>query len=427
VAVLAVREYQRIHCGAGFNPSAQTITHAQRQSLERFNEDYKKKLQAKVFEYGPGQSLIAQNYVGVIDLGKHQLEILPKIEGANESQVRHNLAEMIAVALDIKIHGDAASAMKQPANSLLEIFIRLFCIQLWAALHRGIIRRYEARSADLPLLRGRLDIARQIRRHATRHDLLACKYDEFSEDNALNQVLKAALNVLSGVVRTIQNERDLRELSLCFEEVQDVHPANLRWHAARVDRLSKRYEPLLRLAKLFIAGKAPDVVTGRGEGYAMLFDMSDLFEKYVGRMARRVAVETRAVTVTLQFPGTFLARREGVGSAFELRPDIVAREEGRVIWIADTKWKRLDLSLTREGLGASDMYQMHAYSRRFDADDVVLIFPHHEGLGPWKACRDSYQISAEGKTRRVRISSLDLRDLSSVGSQLRAALFAACT
>ena len=281
-----------------------------------------------------------------------------------------------------------------------------------------MVRRYEARSDDLPVLRGRLDVARQVRRHFARRDLLACQFDEFSEDNALNQVLKVALVTLLGSVRTAANERSISDLLLCFQDVADVPTPRLRWHHASVDRLTSRYRPLLQLAKLFIEGRAPDVVSGRGHGFALLFDMNELFEKYVGRIVKRMATGS-PVGISLQGPSVFLARREGAGQAFKLIPDIVAHEDGRVKWIADTKWKRLDASRNRDGLSSADMYQMHAYARRYRADDVVLIYPHHAELGPWKAHRDRYLLAAEGVEQRVAVATVDLRDLRSVPAQLK--------
>ena len=43
--------------------------------------------------------------VGLINLGRDPLEILPKIEGAM-SQVRHNLPRMISVVLDLELYDD---------------------------------------------------------------------------------------------------------------------------------------------------------------------------------------------------------------------------------------------------------------------------------------------------------------------------------
>ena len=417
MAVLAIKEFERIECGVAFDPEARVVNAVQRRRLEQVNEDHRRRLGAKILEYGPRNSLVAQNFVGVIDIGGHQVEILPKIEGARESEVRHNLATMISVAMDLEIHAGPTSAMRQPAPNVLEILVRLFCSQLWAAVHRGIVKRYVNRSDDLPVVKGRLDVVRQTRRHAARHDLLACRFDEFSENNALNQVLKAALVVLQGSTKAPENARSVADLLFVFHDVADVPITELRWHEATVDRLSRRFHPLLSLARLFIEGKAPDVVTGSGHGFALLFDMNELFEKYVGRMVRQVAAES-SITVSLQGPSVFLAHRDGAGLSFKLMPDIVGHDGSGIAWIADTKWKRLDTTLNREGLASTDMYQMHAYARRYDAKEVVLIYPHHSGLGPWRACRDRYHLMADDAERRVSVATVDLRDLAIVPAQL---------
>jgi 5-methylcytosine-specific restriction enzyme subunit McrC len=76
MAVLAVREYERIRYGA-FDPVERVVTPVQHQVLERFNEDYRRRLKITVFQHGPKQSLVAQNFVGIVNLGRDQVEILP--------------------------------------------------------------------------------------------------------------------------------------------------------------------------------------------------------------------------------------------------------------------------------------------------------------------------------------------------------------
>lgn len=61
--------------------------------------------------HGPRLSLVAQNLVGLINLGRDQLEILPKIEGTM-SQVRHNLPRMIFVVLDLELYDDDSTKVQ---------------------------------------------------------------------------------------------------------------------------------------------------------------------------------------------------------------------------------------------------------------------------------------------------------------------------
>ena len=421
MAVLAVREYERIQCGAVFDPATRVITEAQHRVLERFAEDYKRKFKVNVLVHGPRRSLVAQNFVGIINLGRDQIEVLPKIE-CETSQVRKNLAAMIASVLKLELLAGGSSQVDKSNDSILEILIRLFCDQLWQAVRRGMVRQYERRHENLTVLRGRLSVSAQIRLNLARPERLACEFDEFNENNPLNQLIKAALQVLQKVARAQANQRNVSELLFCFQDVEDVTPDAINLDLISTDRLTVRYQPILEMAKLFIKGRSPDVISGGSTGFALLFDMNELFESYIGVVARRVFGQ-RGMTVHLQGPKRHLAQHGNGTPVFELRPDIVVSSGGTVAFIIDTKWKRLKELANREGVASGDVYQMYAYSSRYIAPDVVLLYPHHMELGTWKARRAEYWLhnqveSSREDQRCVAVATVDLRDLATVPAQL---------
>ena len=280
MAVLELREFERITCGEVFDPGKRVVTASQHRALERFSEEYQKQHSVTVFQHGPRKSLVAQNFVGVVNLGRDQVEILPKIEG-EVPQVRHNLVRMISTVLDLSLYDSDASKVEKHTGSILEVLIGLFCQKLWQCVRRGMVRQYEVRNENLAMLRGRISMPEQIRLNIARPDRLACVFDEFSENNPLNQALRAALQVLRRVAKTQANQRSLAELLFCFQDVDDVAPAAIDWSRAGTTRLSARYKPLLAIARLFIEGKSPDVVSGSGDGFALLFYMIQLIESYI--------------------------------------------------------------------------------------------------------------------------------------------------
>ena len=65
---------------------------------------------------------------------------------------------------------------------------------------------------------------------------------------------------------------------------------------------------------------------------------------------------------------------------FALRPDIViTRDDGSVV-ILDTKWKNLvDNPRINYGISQADMYQMYAYSKKYNTSEIWLLYPmNHE-------------------------------------------------
>ena len=61
-----------------------------------------------------------------------------------------------------------------------------------------------------------------------------------------------------------------------------------------------------------------------------------------------------------------------------LRPDIILKKRSGCpqTIVMDTKWKHLSSDAgSSYGISQSDMYQMYAYSKKFDASDIWLLYP----------------------------------------------------
>lgn len=379
-----------------------------------------------VFKLVNETTLSAQQYVGAVQIGNLTVEILPKVEGIDGTLMRRNLVAMLAVVLDLEIsEGDIARVSTQ-RHGILEILIRLFCDKLFAQVHRGLVRRYEPRAENLSVMRGRIGITEQIRLNSANPERLHCRFEEFQEDNPLNQILKACVRLLLKSSRELSNQRRLGELLLVFEGVSEVSRSTLPWHLIRFDRLNQRYEPSFKLAELFLKSTPPDVSGGSVQGFSLFFEMNTLFEEYIGRIARRV-FRPDGFKVVLQGPQRYLTYDETTErEAFAMKPDVVGLKGNDAAWIIDTKWKELSKEDAKEGVAQGDMYQMYAYSNRYACSDVVLLYPHHEGLGPNHGIRTRYRLNSwtdsQGSQQpgTVTIGTVNLANLSTVPGQLRA-------
>lgn len=418
MALISVREYEKLHVGE-FDADRPSVTPKQAEVITNLKPIYG----FEVFKYVNGNTLSAQQYVGTFQFGQHTIEVLPKIDGT-ETDVRRNLVAMLAVALDLEISEGDAARVAQQNHGILEILIRLFCDKLFAQIHRGLVRRYEAKEENLAVLRGRLGIAEQVRLNAGNPERLYCRFDEFQEDNPLNQILKAGVRLLLGISRDMRNQQQLAELMLVFEGVTDVHRQSLPWSKVVFDRLSDRYMPSFKLVEMFLKAIPPDVTGGAAQSFSLFFDMNVLFEEYIGRIARRTFVP-EGYQVVLQGPQQYLALDlANQRPIFAMKPDVVGKLGAKVAWILDTKWKPLSLQKSKEGVQQDDLYQMYAYANCYDCSDVVLLYPHHQELGGVAGVRSSFGLNplvraAEQPVRQVRIATVDLSELGAVQQQLR--------
>lgn len=423
--VISLTEYGRLHVGE-YQPSKPSVTLAQAASLTKLNSVYG----FDVFKWVNQNTLAAQQYVGTLQLGRLTIEVLPKIEGSasspDDSTIRQTLVAMLMAVLDLEISDGEIARLAVQQHGILEVLIRLFCDKLFSQVHLGLVRRYEWQEENRSVLRGRLVVSEQLRLNIANPERLYCRFDEFQEDNPLNQVLKAAVRRLLKVSKELPNQRQLAELMLVFEGISDIPTSSLPWQKVAFDRLNDRYQPSFRLAELFLKNAPPDVTGGAASSFSLFFDMNKLFEEYIGRIAVRV-FRPKGLQMRLQGPQRFLAQEELSGSnSFAMKPDIVGMKNNEVIWIIDTKWKQLSVEELREGASQSDLYQMYAYANNYNSPNVVLLYPHHKALGEKAGVRASYKLNkwigaqSGHDACRIRVATIDLSNPKLVKGQLDA-------
>ena len=341
------------------------------------------------------QGLQAGQVVGILATPRTTLEILPKIDG-KDGAVRAALVRMLAVAWELPVADGELAALDTQRHDLLELLVGLFAGRLLAAVRRGLPHRYVAQEEDLKLLRGRLDITRQVTHLAVRPDRLACRFDELSPDTPLNRVLKAAVSRLAQLTRSPANARKLAELAARFEPVRST--ADPLREPVRLDRTNTAFHDLHRLARLFLAGEWQSTAGGRAAGFALLFPMNDLFEAFIGKSLQRAFASRHTVTVRLQDCRHHALSEKKIDKKdkplFALKPDAVIEIPPDHPIVLDTKWKRLASHNKTLGVEESDVYQMLAYCRAYGAARLVLLYPWDREMGEAEGVIRSWTVAA---------------------------------
>lgn len=373
--------------------------------------------------------LRARGVVGVLATDECSLEILPKIdvkvqggEALQYAAIRKRLVHMLAVALDLKIETGQITDLDWQRETLLEILIRIFCSKLTDAVRRGMPRRYMVQEDDLAALRGTLDLPRQFTRHAANPSRLACKFDELSEDIALNRILKATVTHLFRMSRSPSNQQRLRELAFVYADIADVAVSALKWDEVVIDRTNRAWQELFGMAQLFLRSRYQTTSAGAGRGTALLFEMNMLFEEYVGRLITRALARTE-YRVSLQGGRLFcLTSLDDERAVFQTKPDILIWRAGQVVHVLDTKWKRISSRIDdrKQGVSQSDVYQMMAYAQLYCAPRLTLLYPHHPGLGATELVQARHRIT--GQTTTLEIASIDVENGGNIIDRLQSLL-----
>ncbi|MBM4356454.1 MAG: hypothetical protein FJ109_22105, partial [Deltaproteobacteria bacterium] len=372
-----------------------------------------------VFDWRFRHYIRARNLVGVVQVPGLQVEILPKIDadtldhghldqdGPAQRMAQSNLLFMLAQAQRVRMVDVDLSSLRLQAMPLLDTLVSIFVDRLAAELKRGVDRGYVHEEACLGVLRGKLDFSRQVRQQAVNAARFHVCYDEYILDTWMNRVLKAGCRVLGKTVSAAPIRRRLLELLNTLASVTDVAGTPEQFQKIQWNRNNERMRPCVDFVRLIMANRAPAPASGSSETFSLLFPMESLFEEFVARFIVRHASDLglRRDRIRIQAAGSRprLLRDEQQAGAFRLKPDVLILDDvGSSACAIDTKWKRLSSEDSNQGVTQADLYQLHAYARRFDCPMNVLLYPTGRGLS-----ERSWTLDGE-PSKRVDVRLMDL-------------------
>jgi 5-methylcytosine-specific restriction enzyme subunit McrC len=386
-----LREHETLLVGTG----EYQLTISEVEALDKAQRAMK----TEVFRWSGRNSIKATHYVGMLTTSLVRLEILPKIAGLGKGETRRTLIRMICIAWDVPVRDGEIAEHDVQNRDLLELLIGLFAKRLQEQVRAGLSRCYERRADDLSRLRGKLDTVRQFTALAATPQKLACRYDEFTADTALNRLLLCAVTVLRRNAMRADTQRLLHEIAAHFEDVRLVQPDEALRGRIGIDRSNQRWAILTTLARLLLSSVFQTTHGGEEDGISLLFDMNRLFEAYVAHLVKKIYAPL-GFTVHTQGPGGCLAHDEAGKAAFRTMPDIYIERKGCVT-LLDTKWKRLCSKNSYRDVAIGDVQQMYGYAHVYNSKTVIMLYPHHAEIGEVPGFQMSWNLQLSGSALKI--------------------------
>jgi 5-methylcytosine-specific restriction enzyme subunit McrC len=405
-------------------------------AIERFNRYIKQRdrLSTNVLEivYSDGEprSIKTSSFVGVVKIGKRTIQILPKIlkyidqndpnpDSHPQRFVIRNLLYMLSFVKRLPLTEVDVAALRRTDDNFFEVFIFLFAKNLLTLITRSLDKNYVDHEEDVTFLKGKIKFKEHIIRNAVLKHRFFAQFDEFSEDNMLNQILKYTTHIMLNVSTSFSNLRLLQQIAFVLDGISFKKVVLSDFARVHLTRLNKEFGPVLSLAELFISHSSVELSVDTLSTFSLVFDMNVLFERFIGEFIRR-EFDTDYKAITLQGPAkrfveNKIVNNEAVGPVFQMRPDIVLDSVGpppqRLI--IDTKYKLLEGQDKKEGVSQPDLYQMHAYSKKYGCANVVMLYPQFESSAK---CFDFYideesivHVRTVKLCRDLRLNKQDLR------------------
>lgn len=107
-----------------------------------------------------------------------------------------NIYYMLSYAYQVLQQQDYQCIASEKFERIDDLFAAILAKGVSRQLKQGLYREYVSRSETRSVLRGKLDLPQTIKTRIQHKPQVACTFDELSEDNLYNQILKTTLHVL---------------------------------------------------------------------------------------------------------------------------------------------------------------------------------------------------------------------------------------
>ena len=312
-------------------------------------------------------------YAGAIAMpGGRTLEVLPKIGDLDDPATRALLMRMLSAA-DVAPSLEEMAADYANSPNIIEAYLRFAADLALQQVRMGLVHAYRQMDQRIPVVRGRLLVARQLAQLPERYDVHLVRSNEFLADTPVNRIIKAGIRQIAKITSVTLTATKCREAAMRMDAVEDfAGPPGAFAEAARqqsgraaLDRRHARLAPLLKVLSLLAdgSGAAPEAGV-EAPGPTLMFNMSRVFEALLATRLRLVLPDC---SIEQQTSYHFDLERR-----FMLRPDLVVYQRGQATLVVDAKWKRISSSAD---VADTDLRQAFTYARILGLKDAALVFP----------------------------------------------------
>ncbi len=318
-----------------------------------------------------------------------------------------NIYYMLTYAFQILRQSNYDDIAAEDFENIHDMFAAILGKGVAQQLKHGLYREYVNKSDNLTTLRGKLDIPGTVINMIQHKQELFCDYDELSENNLMNQIIKTTMILLLKQKNVkLDNKTVLKKDLLFFDSVDYIEPAIISWDMIRYQRNNQSYRMLLNICRLIIDGLLLSTEGGTIKMATFLDDqrMSHLYEKFILEYFRYHHPELRANPDQVQWN---LDDDNDLWLPNMITDITLKSKDGRIL-ILDAKYygQQMQSNFDVQTYRNANLYQIFTYVKNLDKEQtgsvsgMLLYAKTDEEFQP------ANQFSMSGN--KIAVDSLDL-------------------
>jgi 5-methylcytosine-specific restriction enzyme subunit McrC len=104
-------------------------------------------------------------------------------------------------------------------ENMHNLFAAILAKGIGQQLKQGLYREYLDNRENMAVVRGKIDLSGTVKNKIARRRILSCEYDDLSENNLLNQILKTTVMLLLLHSKSMQSIKTLSKKKCCFSQM----------------------------------------------------------------------------------------------------------------------------------------------------------------------------------------------------------------
>ena len=318
-------------------------------------------------------SIESNHWVGVIKFKKTIIQILPKLicDNDDNKNILKNLIYMLSFTKKLDIKTNDVAKLSREKNPFMEILIREFAESLFDCLKRLTPQKYIREENNLNYLKGKIKFSDNFRYNCSNSAKFYCEYDEYSENNILNQLFLFVSTCLYSISSNNYNKKILKFITNYYADIDLIRFDKVKAEKIKLSRNQEMFKKPFMLAKMFIENATVDLTKNRLENIILLWDMNKLFEEFVFELLKRNENKNglEGWKFTAQ-KGKYLFKNNK--DKYRMTNVDIFAEKGNDKVIIDTKYKKYE---TLKDVSNSDIYQVTTYCLLHKATKGILLYP----------------------------------------------------
>ena len=284
----------------------------------------------------------------------------------DKSILINNIYHMLSYAFQILTQDTYDDVAIESFDEMYDLLAAILAKGIGIQLKQGLYREYIDRQEELSVLRGKINMSGMIKNQLVHKRVLACDFDDLSENNLFNQIIKTTVSLLlrNDTVKSKYKD-DLKKKMLFFSNIEFLEPTSIRWSSIRFQRNNQTYRMLISICQLILEGMLMTTDTGEYRLASFLDEqrMCRLYEKFILEYYNRHYPELKVSASKIPW-----SVDDGVRTMLPMMQSDIHLQKGNTVLIIDAKYysHTTQTQYDTHTLHSNNMYQIFTYVKNRD-------------------------------------------------------------